>query len=89
MHDVVITIPAYFNNSQRQANIDAGVIAGLNVMRIINEPTAAAIAYGLNMKPSNHRFRHVFIFNLGSVVVLWMCLFSHLRRMISKLRPLE
>merc|ERR1712080_776852 len=44
--DVVITVPAYFNDSQRQATKDAGVIAGLNVLRIINEPTAAAIAYG-------------------------------------------
>lgn len=45
--DAVITVPAYFNDSQRQATKDAGVIAGLNVIRIINEPTAAAIAYGL------------------------------------------
>ncbi|KAK2420521.1 heat shock cognate 70 kDa protein [Trifolium repens] len=63
--DVVITVPAYFNNSQREATKDAGVIAGLNVMRIINEPTAAAIAYGLEMKPFNHGQRHVFIFDLG------------------------
>jgi len=48
--DVVITVPAYFNDSQRQATKDAGTIAGLNVLRIINEPTAAAIAYGLNNK---------------------------------------
>merc|ERR1712033_7094 len=45
--DAVVTVPAYFNDSQRQATKDAGVIAGLNVLRIINEPTAAAIAYGL------------------------------------------
>ena len=44
----VITVPAYFNDSQRQATNDAGVIAGLNVLRVINEPTAAAIAYGLD-----------------------------------------
>ena len=44
--DVVITVPAYFNDGQRQATKDAGSIAGLNVLRIINEPTAAAIAYG-------------------------------------------
>ena len=50
INDVVITVPAYFNDSQRQATKDAGVIAGLNVMRIINEPTAAAIAYGLDKK---------------------------------------
>lgn len=46
--DAVVTVPAYFNDSQRQATKDAGSIAGLNVMRIINEPTAAAIAYGLD-----------------------------------------
>ena len=44
----VITVPAYFNDSQRQATKDAGTISGLNVLRIINEPTAAAIAYGLD-----------------------------------------
>jgi molecular chaperone DnaK len=48
--DAVITVPAYFNDSQRQATKDAGQIAGLNVLRIINEPTAAALAYGLNKK---------------------------------------
>jgi heat shock protein 1/8 len=46
----VITVPAYFSDSQRQATKDAGVISGLNVLRIINEPTAAAIAYGLDKK---------------------------------------
>lgn len=45
-----MTVPAYFNDSQRQATKDAGTIAGLNVLRIINEPTAAAIAYGLDKK---------------------------------------
>jgi molecular chaperone DnaK (HSP70) len=48
--DAVITVPAYFNNAQRQATKDAGTIAGLNVLRIINEPTAAAMAYGLEHK---------------------------------------
>lgn len=48
--NVVVTVPAYFNDSQRQATKDAGTIAGLNVLRIINEPTAAAIAYGLDKK---------------------------------------
>ena len=48
--DAVITVPAYFNDSQRQATKDAGKIAGLNVQRIINEPTAAAVAYGLDQK---------------------------------------
>ena len=52
--DAVVTVPAYFNDSQRQATKDAGTIAGLNVLRIINEPTAAAIAYGLDEK-SNAR----------------------------------
>ena len=48
--DAVVTVPAYFNDSQRQATKDAGTISGLNVLRIINEPTAAAIAYGLDKK---------------------------------------
>ncbi|BBG99231.1 Mediator of RNA polymerase II transcription subunit 37f [Prunus dulcis] len=52
VNNAVVTVPAYFNDSQRQATKDAGVIAGLNVMRIINEPTAAAIAYGLDKKGS-------------------------------------
>jgi len=60
--NAVITVPAYFNDSQRQATKDAGVIAGLNVLRIINEPTAAAIAYGLDKKGSE---RTVLIFDLG------------------------
>lgn len=59
--DAVITVPAYFNDSQRQATKDAGVIAGLNVLRIINEPTAAAIAYGLDSKGS----KNVLIFDCG------------------------
>lgn len=61
--DAVITVPAYFNDSQRQATKDAGVIAGLNVLRIINEPTAAAIAYGLDKKVGSER--NVLIFDLG------------------------
>ncbi|KAK7295692.1 hypothetical protein RJT34_18603 [Clitoria ternatea] len=65
--DAVITVPAYFNDSQRRATKDAGTIAGLNVMRIINEPTAAAIAYGLDMKDcdSGSGRRNVFVFDLG------------------------
>ncbi|RDX83549.1 Heat shock cognate 70 kDa protein, partial [Mucuna pruriens] len=64
--NVVITVPAYFNDSQRQATKQAGVIAGLNVLRIINEPTAAAIAYyHLQMKYCNHERRNVFVFDLG------------------------
>ena len=61
--DAVITVPAYFNDSQRQATKDAGRIAGLNVLRIINEPTAAAVAYGLNNKDNNERY--VLVFDLG------------------------
>jgi heat shock 70kDa protein 1/2/6/8 len=49
--DAVITVPAYFNNNQRQATIDAALLAGLNVLRIIHEPTAAALAYGLEFQP--------------------------------------
>ncbi|GAT99668.1 heat shock protein 70 putative [Entamoeba histolytica] len=60
--NAVITCPAYFNDSQRQATKDAGTIAGMNVMRIINEPTAAAIAYGLDKKSSGEK--KVLIFDL-------------------------
>ena len=60
--NAVITVPAYFNDSQRQATKDAGVISGLNVLRIINEPTAAAIAYGLDKKGAE---KNVLIFDLG------------------------
>merc|ERR1711879_109032 len=63
--DAVITVPAYFNDSQRQATKDAGVIAGLNVLRIINEPTAAAIAYGLDKKKNEGKEQNVLIFDLG------------------------
>ena len=60
----VVTVPAYFNNSQRQATKDAGTIAGLDVIRIINEPTAAALAYGLNKKEGKSD-RKILIFDLG------------------------
>nr|PNR58011.1 hypothetical protein PHYPA_005006 [Physcomitrium patens] len=63
--NAVVTVPAYFNDSQRQATKDAGVIAGLNVLRIINEPTAAAIAYGLDKKASSVGEKNVLIFDLG------------------------
>ncbi|XP_047166844.1 heat shock 70 kDa protein-like [Vigna umbellata] len=63
--NAVITVPANFNDSQRQATKDAGTIAGLNVMRIINEPTAAAIAYGLDKKGSRSGEKNVLIFDLG------------------------
>lgn len=62
--NAVITVPAYFNDSQRQATKDAGAIAGLNVMRIINEPTAAAIAYGLDKKGGGKE-KNILIFDLG------------------------
>jgi L1 cell adhesion molecule like protein len=63
VHDAVITVPAYFSDSQRQATKDAGAIAGLNVLRIINEPTAAAIAYGLDKKSAGEK--NVLVFDMG------------------------
>ena len=63
VNNAVVTVPAYFNDSQRQATKDAGAIAGMNVMRIINEPTAAAIAYGLDKKSGGEK--NVLIFDLG------------------------
>jgi len=63
VNNAVITVPAYFSDSQRQATKDSGLIAGLNVLRIINEPTAAAIAYGLDKKGEGER--NVLIFDLG------------------------
>lgn len=63
VRDAVVTVPAYFNNAQREATKDAGVIAGLNVLRIVNEPTAAALAYGLDKNISGEK--NVLIFDLG------------------------
>jgi L1 cell adhesion molecule like protein len=63
--NAVVTMPAYFNDSQRKATIDAGSIAGLNVLRIINEPTAAAIAYGLEKRADCVGERNIFVFDLG------------------------
>lgn len=60
--DAVVTVPAQFNDSQRQATKDAGVIAGLNVLRIINEPTAAALAYGMEKMPNGKK---LVIYDLG------------------------
>ena len=60
--DAVITVPAYFNDAQRQATKDAGTIAGLNVKRIINEPTAAALAYGFGKNEHEH---NILVFDLG------------------------
>ncbi|XP_024050182.1 heat shock-related 70 kDa protein 2 [Terrapene carolina triunguis] len=65
VQNAVITVPAYFNDSQRQATKDAGTITGLNVLRIINEPTAAAIAYGLDKKGTGAGEKNVLIFDLG------------------------
>ena len=66
--DCVVTVPAYFNDSQRQATKDAGVIAGLNVLRIINEPTSAAIAYGLDQR--SEKEKNILIFDCGGKVLL-------------------
>jgi len=63
--EAVITVPAYFNDAQRQATKDAGHIAGLKVLRIINEPTAAAMAYGLDKKGNSSTEQNVLIFDLG------------------------
>merc|ERR1711870_193611 len=63
INDAVVTVPAYFNDSQRQTTKDAGTISGLNVLRIINEPTAAAIAYGLDKKGSGER--NILIYDMG------------------------
>ncbi|KAL8579398.1 hypothetical protein ACOMHN_026763 [Nucella lapillus] len=63
--DAVITVPAYFNDAQRQATKDAGLIAGLNVLRIINEPTAAALAYGLEKNVQKDSDKNILIFDLG------------------------
>jgi len=65
VNNAVITVPAYFNNSQRQATKDAGKIAGFNVMRIINEPTAAAIAFGFDKKKWTQGEKNVLVFDLG------------------------
>ncbi|MCH84673.1 heat-shock protein [Trifolium medium] len=63
--NAVVTVPAYFNDSQRKATIDAGAIAGLNVIRIINEPTAAALAYGLDKRSNCVEENNIFVFDLG------------------------
>ncbi|KAK2394710.1 heat shock cognate 70 kDa protein [Trifolium repens] len=63
--NAVVTVPAYFSDSQRKATIDAGSIAGLNVMRVMNEPVAAAIAYGLDKRTNCTEERNIFVFDLG------------------------
>jgi hypothetical protein len=75
--EAVITVPAYFNDSQRQATKDAGRIAGLNVLRIINEPTAASLAYGLDKKKDELRYStsvavHSFLLNWGRCFRGWL-----------------
>merc|ERR1719414_344197 len=65
VRNAVVTVPAYFNDSQRQATKDAGEIAGLNVLRIVNEPTAAAIAYGLDQKSEKGTETNILIFDMG------------------------
>ncbi|XP_042297152.1 heat shock 70 kDa protein-like [Sceloporus undulatus] len=61
----IVTVPAYFNDAQRQATIDAGAIAGLHILKILNEPTAAAIAYGLDLRNQDGGTRNILIFDLG------------------------
>ena len=81
--NAVVTVPAYFNDSQRQATKDAGVISGLNVMRIINEPTAAAIAYGLDKKASSSGEKNVLIFDpceLTGLTYTYICLLTATRK---------
>ena len=68
--NAVITVPAYFNDAQRQATKDAGVIAGLNVLRIINEPTAAAISYGLDKTEGKER--NILVFDMGGKVFCFL-----------------
>lgn len=72
--NAVITVPAYFNDSQRQATKDAGTIAGLNVLRIINEPTAAAIAYGIDKKSKGESYVLIFDLGGGTFDVSLLCL---------------
>ncbi|KAJ8523998.1 hypothetical protein ON010_g17120 [Phytophthora cinnamomi] len=69
VYDAVVTVPAYFNDAQRQATKDAGTIAGLTVQRIINEPTAAAIAYGIDKKSQGEK--NVLVFDLGGGTFRW------------------
>lgn len=81
----VITVPVYFNDSQRQATKDTGTIAALNVLRIINEPTAAAIAYGLDKKDRGER--NILIFNLdGGAFDVSILTIDHLNFKVNNLR---
>ena len=67
----MVTVPAYFNESQRQATKDAGTTSGMNVLRIFNEPTAAAIAYGLDMKGSGER--NVLFYDMRAAPSMCLC----------------
>lgn len=67
LKNVVLSVPAYFNDAQRQATKDAGVIAGLNVLRIVNEPTAAAMAYGLDKLETDSKEQNILVFDCGGI----------------------
>jgi endoplasmic reticulum chaperone BiP len=93
--NAVVTVPAYFNDAQRQATKDAGAIAGLNVIRVVNEPTAAALAYGLNLKGdsqvcwSRKEACGIYTYNYRYLCTIWaeaplMCLFSRSMTVYSK-----
>lgn len=87
VNNAVITVPAYFNDSQRQATKDAGTISGLNVLRIINEPTAAAIAYGLDKKVRswNKKMRVLQVY--AAVVDVWFFVVGRQRTQCAYFRP--
>ena len=86
--DAVVTVSADFNDSQRQETKDAGVITGLNITRIINEPTAAAIAYGLNKKSDSKGEKNILIFDLGGgnfdVFLSFQYMIEHLRQKLQQ-----
>merc|ERR1712107_400156 len=81
--DAVVTVPAYFNDSQRQATKDAGVIAGLNIIRIINEPTAAAIAYGLELVQPSRRLTKLEKSSESEYYMQYFILFYHFMYLIN------
>jgi molecular chaperone DnaK (HSP70) len=73
VRNAVVTCPAYFNDAQRQATKDAGTIAGMNVVRVLNEPTAAAIAFGLDKKYSSEK--NIIVYDLGGGTFDVSCFF--------------
>ena len=89
VNDAVITVPAYFNDSQRQATKDAGAISGMNVLRIINEPTAAAIAYGLDKKTDGEKKVLIFDLGGGTFDVRKNTLFTKLFHPLKKIRSIK